>query len=127
MSLRSSCKGNCSTSTPYGQYLSSQQGLQTALTRLFHPTSSAHAPNVGPAGCPRRGREARVLSISPRYPKVWKRHQAPSSLQPEWAAHPAQPIPASSDNSLPTPYTRPSRGRSEEHTSELQSLRHLVC
>src|SRR5947199_5630357 len=26
-----------------------------------------------------------------------------------------------------SPYTTSSRGRSEEHTSELQSLRHLVC
>src|SRR5258705_4347002 len=44
-----------------------------------------------------------------------------------WACHQLAPSIAAASCSSSGTFCRPARNRSEEHTSELQSLRHLVC
>src|SRR5947199_1133914 len=44
-----------------------------------------------------------------------------------WAPTDAAPARQPTYSPIPSPRRRRIRGRSEEHTSELQSLRHLVC
>src|SRR5205814_9701118 len=69
-----------------------------------------------------------ALPISPLDGLPKKASRPRASVSPSWSARPQK-----RSSSLPAPpraITSPSRvrlSRSEEHTSELQSLRHLVC
>src|SRR5205814_8030032 len=51
--------------------------------------------------------------------RAWARSREPASI--------ARSAPARNQNGLPVTATASTSRRSEEHTSELQSLRHLVC
>src|SRR2546425_2423228 len=74
----------------------------------------------------RAGRTGARAHVRPR-PRAWIRHPPARRAPPRRDVAAERGLLSQSGRALSRPRVRGSRGRSEEHTSELQSLAYLVC
>src|SRR5262245_63247477 len=88
-----------------------------AASRYMNPRAARHTPIVADA----------ASSSSPRRLTFTSPAVSPPARPPAASDDTAKPNAAGDPNRVFAMYASPTLIRSEEHTSELQSLRHLVC